>query len=244
MSDSVSKKQDQIVVHIHNHEEKKARKSKSPKIAKKDGKKEKKSVSPKVKPVKRSAESEEIVPEAKKEKKEPKPEKIYKPYSESFVKLLADIEKRDEEGQDPLKKEEIVAGLDKQSSEILLLKLADKAKLSRAERLCLVALNTVCAVKDLFKKGRMMGHRQDVYACKAKHTSGGLEVFDLKRNDRGRVVSVEASDKARVQWVANEPKRISAMIAFLQEKGYKIEAPAVLADSGSDDLAKDSRMEA
>lgn len=41
------------------------------------------------------------------------------------------------------------------------------------------------------------GSRAKVYHETAKHTSGGLIKSDLKKNKRGKIVSIKASNKAK-----------------------------------------------
>lgn len=44
---------------------------------------------------------------------------------------------------------------------------------------------------------KTQGSRAEVYHGNAKHTSGGLEANDLKKNKRGRIVSVKQSERAK-----------------------------------------------
>lgn len=210
-----AKHQQPINVHVHIDSKKKiVKKAKKPKAEK----------SPK--PLKRKAESDVEV-DAKKVKEE-KVAKVYQPYSEQVLKAIEEIKQLEKDGKRNLSRDRLVELLDKKSAKILLEKLADKAKLTREERLFLVAKNSkhielgLEPIEGLFKKGRTIGSKSEVYQCKSKHTSGQLEVFDLQKNEGHKVVSCAAREKALVQWKLNEPKRIELEIAHLQSKGYVI----------------------
>lgn len=214
-----------IKVEIHNHLGPK----RSVKRIQKEEKKSKKEKPLKRKPVEEKVESDAVMEEAPAKKvKSEKAVKEYKPYSEQVLKTIEEIKQLEKEGKQNLSRDVLCERLDKKSAKVLFQKHADKAKLTREEKLFLVAVNSkrieleMEPIADLFKKGRTIGGKNDVYHCKSKHTSGNLEVFDLKKNDNGKVVSIKASDKAKIQWAANEPRRIEQAIALLQSKGFSV----------------------